>query len=190
MQAIGFVHRVVLVVGLAAIIAAPASAQRCASGAADDPNARGPRTAVSAAVTTAPKPGLVAPSKSAPARPTAPSREEHHRSTQAIKNTHPVPRVKAAAPHEPANPGMGSLLRWTTGTGRDMSFLFDDDDTQHRADHILAGRAPPRAGPHTDLSAPANTPVASTLWMREAPGPTRGPTPSLTLNASHPHGPG
>ncbi len=34
---------------------------------------------------------------------------------------------------------MGTLLKWTTGTGRDMSFLFDSDDKTHRAKRIIAG---------------------------------------------------
>lgn len=187
MQAHGFVHRLALAAGLAAIMAAPALAQRCTSSATDDPNPRAVRTAVAAAVTTAPKPGLAAPSKPSPVQPATPIRDDHHKATPAIKTPRPVSRAKAATPHSPATPGMGSLLRWTTGAGRDMSFLFDHDRADHRGDHIIAGRAPPRAGPHTNLLAPALTPVASTLWMREVPGPTRGPTPTLTLTPDATH---
>ena len=190
MQAHGLVHRLVLIAGLAAVMAAPASAQRCVTSATDDAAARGVRTAVTAAVTTAPKPGLAASTNANTAKPApvAPLREESRKASPALKASHPVPRVKAATPHAPAAPGMGSLLKWTIGAGRDMSSLFEDNDSNDRSNHITAGRAPPRAGPPTHLLLPALTPVASNLWMREVQGPVPcGPIPLLTTDASTSH---
>ena len=165
MQAHGLVHRLVLLAGLAAITAAPALAQRCATSTTDDAAARGVRTAVTAAITTAPKPGLAVSTNASAGKPSpaAPLGEANRRSTAAVKSSRPGPRVKAATPHVPAAPGMGSLLKWTIGAGRDMSSLFDDDDTNDRSHPIIAGRAPPRAGPPTDLLLPALTPVA-VVW--------------------------
>ncbi len=190
MQAHGLFHRLVLIAGLVAIAATPAFAQRCATSATDDAAARGVRTAVSAAVTTAPKPGLAASTNASAAKPTpaGPLREERRKNSPALKASRPTQRVKASTPHAPAAPGMGSLLKWTIGAGRDMSSLFEDDDTNDRSNHIIAGRAPPRAGPPTDLPLPALTPVASNLWMREVQGPVPcGPTPFLTTDASTSH---
>ena len=188
MQAHGLVHRLVLIAGLVATMAAPAFAQRCVTSATDDAAARGVRTAVTAPVTTAPKPGLAASTNTSASKPgpAAPLREERRKSSPALKASRPTVRVKAATPHAPAAPGMGSLLKWTIGAGRDMSSLFDDDETNDRSNHIIAGRAPPRAGPPTHLLLPALTPVASNLWMREVQGPVPcGPTPFLTTDASN-----
>ena len=187
MQAHGLVHRLVLIAGLVAIAATPALAQRCATSVTDDAAARGVRTAVTPAVTTAPKPGLAASTNVGATKPTpaAPLRQERRQNSPALKAFRHTPRLKAATPHAPAAPGMGSLLKWTIGAGRDMSSLFEDDDTSNRSHHIIAGRAPPRAGPPTDLLLPALTPVASNLWMREVQGPVPcGPTPFLTTDAS------
>jgi len=189
MQAHGLVHRLVLIAGLVAIAATPALAQRCATSATDDAATRGVRTAVTAAVTTAPKPGLAASTNASATKPTpaAPLPGERRKNLPALKASHPSARVKAATPHAPAAPGMGSLLKWTIGAGRDMSSLFEDD-ANDRSNHIIAGRAPPRAGPPTHLLLPALTPVASNLWMREVQGPVPcGPTPFLTTDASTSH---
>ena len=190
MQAHGLVHRLVLIAGLVATAAAPAFAQRCVTSATDDAAARGVRTAVTAAVTTAPKPGLTTSTNAGTSKPTpaAPVREEHRKTQPALKASRPTARVKAATPHAPAAPGMGSLLKWTIGAGRDMSSLFEENGTNDRSNHIIAGRAPPRAGPPNDLLLPALTPVASNLWMREVQGPVLcGPTPFLTTDASTSH---
>lgn len=130
MQAHGLVGRFFLVAGFTAIMAGPALAQRCASRVVDDPHPRGVRTAVNAAVTTAAKPGLAAPNKQAPVVPSAITRNERRKApaTLAAKSVKTVTRAKAVVPHEPAAPGMGSLLKWTAGAARDLSFLFGEDD--------------------------------------------------------------
>lgn len=188
----GLVHRLVLTVGLASLVAAPAIAQRCATSTTEDAAVRGVRTALSAPATQAPRPGLAAPAKPAPATPTAPTRDDRKRMVPvpAVKALRTVPRVKAPSSHAPASPGMGTLLKWTTGAGRDMSFLFGDTAKADDADHILAGRAPPRAGPHSNLLRPALTPVAPTLWARAVQGPDPcGPDSHLTFDAEPSHFP-
>lgn len=134
MQAHGLVGRFMFAAGFTAIMAAPALAQRCTSRVVDDPHPRGVRTAVIAAVTTAAKPGLAAPSKQAPVVPSAIARNERRKAPSALaaKSVRTATRAKAVTPHEPATPGMGSLLKWTAGAARDMSFLFGADDATIR----------------------------------------------------------
>lgn len=191
MQAHGFVHRLVIAAGLTALLAVPAAAQRCASGSVDDGGAHVVRTATSPAVTSAPRPGLSATGAPVKPAPVAPLRDEHKKPAPALKAARTSPRLRNAAPHTPASPGMGTLLKWTTGAGLDMSFLFDNDAGAIRAEHIIAGRAPPRAGPHSDPLAPALTPVAFILWTLAALGPfLRGPSPFPSPDASTHRNPG
>jgi hypothetical protein len=64
-------------------------------------------------------------------------------------------RAKGAMRSSPATPGMGLLLRMGTGAGRELSLLLDD--VPYAPSTMRAGRAPPRAGPHSTL---ARDPIA------------------------------
>lgn len=75
-----------------------------------------------------------------------------------VRTTRPgVQRAKAPLRQMPATPGMGTLLRFGITVGKEVSWSLEGrHDLMISLD--LSGRAPPRAGPHSN-SSPAAWPV-------------------------------
>ncbi len=98
-------------------------------------------------------------------------------------------RLKGQVRNTPATPGMGLLLRFGTNAGREIS--MNVDDLCHAPTSSRSGRAPPRAGPSSNLAL-ASSPRAQHLAPHARalrPESLEGVQPSPTDDTSNPDRP-
>lgn len=154
-------------------IAAPSA--RPASAPDDAPGA----PAVSKVVPTAPAPVAprhdLAPAPASDPRPAGPANRGRTAPSTARVQRPLSHRGKGQVHGAPATPGMGLLLRMSTGGGREISWI--DDVIPHVPSGTRSGRAPPRASPLSN-SAPASPPRVLALAIS-----TRAPRPSTAADA-------
>ncbi len=112
-------------------------------------------------------------------RPASPAHRDRGRTTSSSARvqrpmTH---RGKGQVHGAPATPGMGLLLRMSTGGGREISWV--DDIVPHVPAGPRCGRSPPRGSPLSN-SAPASPPRVLALAIS-----TRALRPSTAADATH-----
>ncbi len=112
-------------------------------------------------------------------RPASPAHRNRGRTTTSSSRvqrptTH---RGKGQTHGAPATPGMGLLLRMSTGGGREISWV--DDIVPHVPAGPRCGRSPPRGSPLSN-SAPASPPRVLALAIS-----TRAPRPATAEDAPH-----
>ncbi len=114
-------------------------------------------------------PVVAVPARPAPAapKPAVPTRPDTgHKATLARPHVTRGPqRAKTGTRQQPATPGMQMLLRLSSGSHTELSWLDAPHGTDRRT---LEGRGPPRAGPDRPLLAPSGAPA------RVPSGPTLG----------------